>query len=71
MNIFINNKKDCNKSIVQSISFYNELSIRNPMSEDRSGGKYFLERVKSIMIGGVKLPRNVFLDEAYQWNNNV
>jgi len=36
------------------------------MSEDRSGGKYFLERVKSIMIGGVKLSRNVLPDKAYQ-----
>jgi len=41
------------------------------MSEDRSGGKYFLERVKSILTGGVKLSRNVLLGEACQWNDNV
>ena len=41
------------------------------MSENRNGSKCLLKEVKSIMIGGVKLPRNVFLDEAYQWNNNV
>ena len=48
--IFINNREDCSQSIVQGISFYDELSIRNPMSKDRSRGKCFLERVESILI---------------------
>ena len=47
--IFVNNRKDCGESIVQSISFHNELSIRNPMSEDMCRGKCFLERVESIL----------------------
>ena len=64
--IFVNNGEDCSKSIVQGISFHNELSIGNLMSEDRSRGKYFLERVESIYIGGVELPRNVLPGEAYQ-----
>jgi len=41
------------------------------MSKDRSGGKCFLERVESIYTGGVKLPRNVLLGEACQWNDNI
>ena len=41
------------------------------MSEDQSRGKCFLERVENIYTGGVKLPRNVLLGEACQWNNNV
>jgi len=41
------------------------------MSEDRSRGKYLLERVENIMTGGVELPRNVLLGEACQWNNNI
>jgi len=69
--IFVNNEEDCSKSIVRDISFYNELSIGNPISEDRCGSKCFLERVKSILTGGVELPRNVLLGEACQWNNNV
>ena len=69
--IFVNNEEDCSKSIVWGISFYDELSIRNPMSEDRYRGKCFLERVESISIGGVKLPRNILLGEACQWNDNV
>ena len=69
--IFVNNGEDCSKSIVQGISFHDELNIGNPMSKDRSKGKYFLERVKSIYTGGVKLPRNVLPDETCQWNNNV
>ena len=69
--IFINNREDCSKSIVQGISFHNELSTRNPMSKDRSRGKCFLERVESILIGGVELPRNVLLGKTCQWNDNV
>ena len=68
---FINNGKYCSESIVQSISFYNELDIRNPISENGSRGKYLLERVESIMTGGVELLRNVLLSEACQWNDNV
>ena len=41
------------------------------MSENRSRDECFLERIESIMTGGVKLSRNVLLDEACQWNNNV
>jgi len=69
--IFINNREDCSKNIVQGIGFHNELSIGNPMSEDRCGDKCFLERVESILIGKVKLPRNVLPNEVCQWNNNV
>ena len=64
--IFVNNEEDCSKSIVQDISFHDELSIRNPMSEDRCRGKCFLEKVESILTGGVKLPRNVLLGEVCQ-----
>jgi len=70
--IFVNNGEDCSKSIVQGISFHDELSIGNLMiEEDRSGDKCFLEKVGSILTGGVELPRNVLLGEVYQWNNNV
>jgi len=68
--IFVNNGEDCSESIVQDISFYDELNIGNPMSKDRSGSKCFLERVESISTR-VKLPRNVLLGEACQWNDNV
>jgi len=68
---FINNGEYCSESVVQSISFHNELSIGNPISEDRCRGKCFLERVESIYTGGVELPRNVLLGEVCQWNDNV
>jgi len=41
------------------------------MSKNRSGDKCLLERVKSIMTGGVEFPRNVLSGEACQWNDNV
>jgi len=69
--IFVNNGEDCSKSIVQGISFHNELNIRNPISEDWSKSECSLERVESISTEGVELPRNVFPGEACQWNDNV
>jgi len=41
------------------------------MSEDKSRVKYLLEKIESIMKGGVKVPRDVLLGKAYQWNHNV
>ena len=69
--IFINNREDCSESVVQGISFHDELSIRNLMSKDRSRDECFLERVESILTEKVKLPRNVLLGETCQWNDNV
>jgi len=69
--IFVNNGEDCSESTVQGISFHDELSIGNPISEDRRGGKCFLERVESIYTEGVELPKNVLLGEICQWNDNV
>ena len=69
--ISVNNRENCSESIVRGISFYNELSIGNPMSEDRCRGECFLERVESIFTGGVKLPRSVLPGKTYQWNDNV
>ena len=62
--IFVNNGEDCSESIVRGISFHNELSIRNSMSENQSEGECFLERVESNLTGGVKLPRNVLLGKV-------
>jgi len=42
------------------------LSIRNPISEDGGRGEYFLERIESIIIGEVELPRNVLPGDACQ-----
>ena len=61
---FVYNKKDCSESIVQGISFHNKLSIRNSISEDRSGDKYFLKRVESISTEEVELSKNVLPGEA-------
>ena len=41
------------------------------MNKNKSRNECFLEKVESIMIGGVKLPENVLLSEVYQWNDNV
>ena len=64
--LFVNNGEDCSKSIVQGISFHNELSIKKPISENRCEGECFFEKVESILTRGVKLPRNVLPGEMYQ-----
>ena len=64
--IFVNNGKNCSKSIVQSISFHDKLSIRNLMSENRRRDKCFLKTVESLMIGGVELLENILLGKACQ-----
>ena len=63
---FVNNRKNCSECIVQSISFYNELSLRNPMSEDGSRGKCLFKRVESITTEEVELPRDILLCEICQ-----
>ena len=60
----ISNKNDCSKSIVQNISFHNELSIGNLVNESGSRDKCLLERVESITIGEVKLPENILPDKV-------
>ena len=62
---FVNNKKDYSKSIVQSISFHNELKVGDPMSKNRSRGECLLERVESIMTEEIKLLGNILSDKAY------
>ena len=62
---FVNNGKDCNKNIVRSISFYNELSIGNPMSENEDGDECLLEKIESITTEGVELSRDILLGEIF------
>jgi len=67
----VNNGENCSKSIVQSISFHDELSIRNLMSKNESRNEYLLEKIESITTGGVELSRNVLSGEVCQLNDNV
>jgi len=56
---FIYNRKDCSESIVQNISFHNELSIRNPVYENRSRDEYLFERFENITTGEIKFLGNI------------
>jgi len=49
------------KNIVWSISFHNELNIRNLISKDKSKDECLLERIESIIVEGVKLPKDILL----------
>jgi len=68
---FIYDRKNCSKSIVQSISFHNELSITNLVHNDGGRDKCLLEGVESITIGGIKLPENILPSKVCQWNNSI
>jgi len=68
---FVTNRKDCSESIVQSISFHDELSIKNLMSKDGSRDECLLERIESITTGRVELPKGVLPGKVCQWNDNV
>ena len=41
------------------------------MSENGSRDKCFLERIESIMTGGVELPKNILPGKVCQWNNDI
>ena len=64
--LFVNNGKNCSKSIVQSISFHNKLSIGNPMSKDGSRHSCLLKRIESITTEGVELLRNILPGKVCQ-----
>jgi len=51
-------------SIVQSISFHDELSIEDSVYENGYKDKYLFKRVESITIEEIKLSKNVLLGEA-------
>src|ERR1700733_7817930 len=65
------NREDSTKCIIQSISFHNNRSIRNPMCENRGRSKsrfQGLERFTSIII---KIPLRTFARETRKQNNDV
>ena len=51
--IFVNNGENCSESIVRGIGFYNELSIGNPMSKDRSISQIRYSLVVILELNGV------------------
>ena len=63
---FIHNRKNFSESIVQSISFHDRLSIKNPVNEDGSRSECLFERVESIIAERIKLPENVLPSEVCQ-----
>ena len=56
--------EDTRNGIVQSVSLYNQWSVRNPMGKDRGCHK-----------GGAtlcsKVPRGILVSESSEWNNNL
>ena len=62
--VFIYDKKNSSKSIVRDINFYNKLSIEDLVHKNKYKDKCFLQKVKSIIVEVIKLPRNVLLDKT-------
>src|ERR1700728_932303 len=62
--VIIMNRQDSSNSVVGGVGFDNESGARSKVSEDRSGGKGLLERFKSGLAGGVKVPWDVLSGES-------
>jgi hypothetical protein len=56
-------KNSCH-SIVGSIGFHSDLSVRNPISEDWSGGKSFFKRFERLPAFVGEIPFSTFASEV-------
>ena len=63
--------KDGIQSIVRGICFHNDRPIRNPMSQNWSGGKSPLQGLKWFLSFISEIPRNILVSEMSQRNDNV
>jgi hypothetical protein len=62
--------KDGSEGVVGGICLNDELSVRSPISEDRSRGESFLQSFKRLFTVVRKVPRNAFPSEACKRNND-
>ncbi|KIO05708.1 hypothetical protein M404DRAFT_140432 [Pisolithus tinctorius Marx 270] len=64
-------QQNASNGIVRGIRFNCKWSIRNPVSENRSGAEGILqaEESRAALLG--KVPRNTLSHEASEWNDNV
>ena len=69
--IFSHNGEDGSKSVVWDISFHDELCIRNPIREDRSGGEGLFQGIKCYPTIVVKVPQSVLSSETSERNDYV
>ncbi|KIN94366.1 hypothetical protein M404DRAFT_168524 [Pisolithus tinctorius Marx 270] len=64
-------RQNASNGIVGGIGFHCKRSIRNPVSENRSGAEGILqvEESRAALLG--KVPRSTLSCEASEWNDNV
>ncbi|KIN96514.1 hypothetical protein M404DRAFT_162744 [Pisolithus tinctorius Marx 270] len=64
-------RQNASNGIVGGIGFNCKWSIRNPVSENRSGAEGILQVEESGVALLGKVPRSTLSHEASEWNNNV
>ena len=65
------NGENTSDDIVRSICLYNDQSVQNPMSEDRSGGEGVFEVLEGGATGVTELLGNTFVGEAGQRSDDT
>ncbi|KIO01093.1 hypothetical protein M404DRAFT_151159 [Pisolithus tinctorius Marx 270] len=64
-------RQNASNGIVRGIGFNCKQSIRDPVSENRSGAEGILQAEESGVALLGKVPRSTLLHEASEWNNDV
>ena len=65
------NGENASDGIVRGVCLYDDQSVWNPMSEDRSRGEGIFEVLEGRTIGVSKVPRNAFADEVGQRSDDT
>ena len=65
------NGEDVTKGVVRGVSLNNDRSIRDPMSEDRCGGKGRFQEFEGTPSLVHEIPRSSLLGKPCEWNHNV
>ena len=63
--------KDCSEGVVGGIGFNDNLGVRNPMGENRSGSESLLERLEGFLTSIREVPSYTFLSELGERNYDV
>ena len=59
-----NDRRNSSDSVVQSVGFYNDRLVRNPMSKNRSRSKSLFEFVEGLKARIVEVPGSIFLGKS-------
>ena len=65
------NAENASNGIVVGVCFYDDQSVQNPISEDRSGDEGIFEVLEGRVTGVTEVPGNTFVGEAGQRSDDT